>query len=335
MAIAAALAGAAAILAGTDDANCRAAIAYSSDRAGIAVLVLKNGRPICEGYAPGVQPDQRQDVQSASKALVGMIAAAAVQDHLLRLDEPISATLAAWRGDPDGSSATIRQALNLTIGLPTRQGGRPPTYAEATSLPIVGPPGSRFAYGPGPYQLFGAVLQQKLAAAGRPADIEAYARERLFDPIGVKVSWFRQPSGDVLLPSGAAMSARDLARLGELVRAGGVWRGRQLVDPQAFRELFRGSKANPGFGLGWWLPHASRTDDPVARARDIGANAARLSKDLVMAAGVGDQRLYVIPSKHLTIVRYAASGTRPAAGAQAPSSPSWSDTAFLAFFDRR
>jgi hypothetical protein len=70
-------------------------------------------------------------------------------------------------------------------------------------------------------------------------------------------------------------------------------------------------------------------------AFDLSAHAAELPSDMGVAAGAGDQRLYVIPSKGLTIVRFAtfdvASLMARAGQEQSTTAPQrrWSDAAFL------
>src|SRR3546814_17190024 len=55
--------------------------------------------------------------------------------------------------------------------------------------------------------------------------------------------------------------------IGEFVRSGGTINGTPLIDPATLVELFRGSDANPAYGLTWWLPRASAAGDPVKIGR--------------------------------------------------------------------
>jgi CubicO group peptidase (beta-lactamase class C family) len=232
--------------------------------------------------------------------------AAAVQDGLVgSLDEPVAKTLAEWRGDPRKTRATIRDLLTLSAGLRGRA-GRPPEYRAAVAQPLVSEPGEVFSYGPASYQVWGEVMKRKLAAAGQPADPYLYLKRRVLDPIGLSdIGWRRTPDGDPLLPQGAVMTAREWARFGEFVRGDGKVGGRAIIDPATFHELFRSSRANPAYGITWWLPHPPKTRDLVDRQSDLADHLGEVPPDLVMAAGAGDQRLYVIPSRHLTIVRLA------------------------------
>ena len=104
---------------------CEAALEYSAKHGGVAVLALKDGSPVCEGYTSGGAPDKAYELWSGTKSFNGIIAAAAVQDGLLALDEPVSKTIAEWRNDPQKSVVTIRQLLSLTSGLASKPGRAP------------------------------------------------------------------------------------------------------------------------------------------------------------------------------------------------------------------
>lgn len=126
------------------------------------------------------------------------------------------------------------------------------------------------------------------------------------------------------------MTARDWARFGEFVRLGGRWGGRQLVDAQALAENFQGSAANPAYGLTWWLnapvdPSFARATPPMATAADLWTVVGDAPADTVMAAGAGNQRLYIIPSLGLVVARQADGITQALLGRQ----EEWSDVAFL------
>ena len=326
----------AAPLAGADDARCQKALAYSAARRGAAVLVLRDGKPICEGYSGEGAPDHPMELASGTKSFVGLMLAAAVQDGLVTLEEPVAKTLPEWKDDPRKAKVTIRQLLSLTSGMPSTI-GRPPTYADSVAMPLNAEPGTVFQYGPGPYMVFGEVMRRKLIAAGQPGDPYLYLKRRILDPIGlVPGRWRRLPNGDALLPQGAMLTVGEWVKAGEFVRAGGKWNSQQLVDPATFHALFVGSKVNPAYGITWWLPNPTTSADVVTAANDLSRHASEVPRDMVMAAGAGDQRLYVVPSKHLTIARIAsfdplrvvAVGGRR----QPQDGPKWSDADFIRIF---
>jgi len=302
--------------------GCTDAIAYSAERDGVAVLVLEDGRIVCA--SAGV--DVPHELWSGTKSLIGLVAAAAVQDKLLALDESAADTITEWRDVPGKNAITIRHLLSMTSGHPSAV-GRPQGYAASLDVALTREPGAAFQYGPTPLQIFGEILRRKLAAAGLELNPRQYAEKRLLQTAGVTVAdWRNGPDGQPLMPQGAVMSAQQWAKLGEFVRAGGVHEGKQLVDKAALSALFEGSAPNPAYGLTWWLPRTTPARDVVSAATDITQPDSGLPADLVVAAGAGDQRLYVIPSRKLTIVRQAKLNVAELLSGK-PSG--WSDRQFL------
>lgn len=199
--------------------------------------------------------------------------------------------------------------------------------AGPTATGIAAAPGTRFQYGPTPLQIFGEVMRRKLKATGQNPDPQEYLDRRLLVPLGVRTGeWRKGADGKPLMPQGLVLAASEWAKIGEFVRAGGKQDGKPLVDPVAFADLFEGSSVNPAYGLTWWLPRPSLSNDPVTRATDITEHSTELPADMVVAAGAGDQRLYVIPSRRLTIVRQAKLDIMALA---AGKKSGWSDTRFL------
>lgn len=304
---------------------------YSARHDGLSLVILQDGDLLLEDYPEG-RPDIALPLHSGTKSFVGVMAAAAVQDGLLTLDERVSETIPDWRDDELKATTTLRQLLNLTSGLPS-QIGVVPAYAEAVTMPFSAAPGAQFQYGPAPFQVFGEVMRRKLVAAGGPADPLAYLKDRILDPIGLSYGdWAHGEDGMPRLPSGAALTAREWAKFGEFVRAGGVVNSKPLVDADAFAAMFQGSTANAAYGLTWWLPRPTTATDAVTRLNDASHHADELPADLVMANGAGHQMLYVIPSLKLTIARQARldiARMMREAGPDGPGPEDWSDFAFL------
>jgi CubicO group peptidase (beta-lactamase class C family) len=311
---------------------CAAAAAYSDAHRGRAVLILKDGRPVCEVYAAGTTANDAFPLYSGTKSFAGTMAVLAAQDGLLDLDEPVSATLAEWRDGTDRQKVTIRHLLSLSSGIESVV-GRPPEYARAVELRPVATPGTRFAYGPAPFQIFGEVLRRKLAARGIKADPAEWLIQRLLTPAGIRVGqWRRTPDGNPLLPQGLALTAQDWARFGEWVRRDGVIDGKPSLAPQRLAAFHQPSPAFPGYGLTWWLPAKLQALAPDRMPRAVGrldfAAAGALPDDLLMAAGAGDQRLYVSKRLGITVVRLAQLSLADASAARA-AGEGWSDGTFL------
>jgi CubicO group peptidase (beta-lactamase class C family) len=252
--------------------------------------VRRGGDVVLERYGGGYDAAKPHALYSGTKSFWGVLAVAAQEDGLLELDEPVSRTIPAW-GEGAKARVTLRGLLQLTsgIGFGGLGAGVPP-YAKALATELKDEPGAKFTYGGIPLQVFGAVLARKLAPRGlSPHD---YLRERVLDPIGLRVgAWRALADGTNPLPTGAFVTARAWLEFGVLVRDGGAWEKKTIVPRAALARCFTGSRANPRYGLAWWL-------SPLADHPDV-----------VYASGSGGQALYVIPSADAAVVRFGGGGS--------------------------
>jgi CubicO group peptidase (beta-lactamase class C family) len=289
-----------------DTASLRRAAEYSEAERGIAMLVMVDGRIIFEHYPKNGSPGKTHLLASGTKSFAGILAAAAVQDSLLTYDEPVANTIQEWAMDPRKSGITIRQLLDLSSGIDGGPQLTPPSYAQAVSATIAAGPTEQFLYGPVPFQLFGEIMKRKLSSRGET--VGAYLSRRILTPLDIKPSFWRGlPQGEPQLPHGAYLSAREWVKLGEFVRLKGMWKGTQLIPAEHLAELFKGSAVNPAYGMSWWL----NVDVPPALRRQItqlqnnfgGMERVPGLEGMVTAAGAFKQRLYVIPSRRMVVVR--------------------------------
>jgi CubicO group peptidase (beta-lactamase class C family) len=292
-----------------------AAAAYSRPRRGVSLLAMHRGRIIFEDYPNGGGADHGWELASGAKSFTGVMAAAAVKDRLLEIDEPAAETLREWRGDALKRRITIHHLLSLESGLSAGGAvGRPPPYAEAIETPAVYEPGTRFEYGPAPFQIFGEIMRRK--TGGDPLN---YLTRRIFDPLHIApTDWRRGRDGMPFMPQGAHFTARDWARFGEWVRTGGG----DLVNHAALAQCFAPSHANPGYGMSWWLLRPGLIPPGRMAGVDVDAAMSERFGTIRMAAGAGDQRLYIVPELDLVVARQARF-------LGMLRSPRWSDADFL------
>ena len=280
-----------------------AAAAYSREQRGDAVLVMQRGEIVFEEYQNGFAASQPHPLASGTKSFSGALLVAAQADGLIAsVDELVSDTILEWRDDPLKKQVTLQQLLSLTSGLVAGVVGRVPSYAAATQFPIGA---AGFAYGPAPFQVFGEVLRRKLQPSAQT--VTQYLNRRVLQPIGLRVgAWTNAASGQPDLPSGAALTAREWLKYGQLIAQNGVWNNQPILRGDLMQALFRGSKINPAYGLTFWL-NAAGTG--AGRNSDFSSGIAPAApEDLVMAAGAGNQRLYIVPSLELVIVRFGRDG---------------------------
>jgi len=296
-------------------ADCVRAAKYSESRRGSAMLVLQNGRTIFEDYANSGSVNGRWPIFSGTKTFWGIAALAAVHNGLFRLDDVVSDTITEWKSDPRKSQITIRQLLSQTDGIEAASRLQRPSIRDrntmAIRLPSIAEPRGAFIYGPSHLQIFSELLRRKLKGRSTIAYFEGHVSNRL----GLhRLNYKKDSVGNPLLATGFELTAREWARLGELVLGNGNYHGRQIVPAPLLREAFTGSQVNPSYGLTFWLnqqaPNGREAD--IERMLDLPWQTAQWSDvcickdapaDMVVALGSGYQRLFVIPSLKAIIVR--------------------------------
>jgi CubicO group peptidase (beta-lactamase class C family) len=299
--------------------NFDAAAAYSAERRGVSLVVVQRGDVIFEDYPNQGGPTRGWELASGTKSFTGVLCAAAIQDRLISSwDEPAADTLSEW-GNDARREITLRHLLSLTSGISGGPIARPPTYADAVAQTAEAQPDERFAYGPTPFQIFGEIMRRKT-----DGDPLAYLQRRIFDPLGIEPThWRRGDDGNPHMPSGAGLTARDWARFGWFV----LQRGEGSVDRDALRDCFVGSNANPGYGLSWWLLRDGLVPPGRNAGIDIDTAMSERFGGISMAAGAGNQRLYLIPALDLVIARQATGILQ--ALMRRERGPRWSDAEFL------
>lgn len=267
------------------DAALRAAVA-AGDFPGLhAVVALRGDEVLAEAYFPGEDeawgrplgpvdhgPDTLHDLRSVTKSVVGLLYGAALAEGLVPPPDaplyPAFPTYPALAADPARAGIRVEHALSMTLGLEWDE--RPP-YADprnseiameraadrighVLSRPVVAPPGTTWTYSGGATALLGRLIEQ-----GAGMDLEAFAAARLFRPLGIaRWEWARGADGAVSAASGLRLRARDLARIGEMIRDDGMWAGRRVIPSDWLAASFRPRipLGELAYGWHWYMPDA-------------------------------------------------------------------------------
>ena len=192
-------------------------------------------------------------------------------------------------------TATIRDLLSARSGVyhPSvhdTQRGRPARGAH--------PPGTHWFYNNWDFNALGAIFNRLTGA-----DLfEAFA-ERIAGPLGMQDFH----TGDCRYQHGPEslhpvykmrLSARDLARFGQLYLNGGAWLGRRILDRDWIAESTRSHSplgGGRGYGYLWW------TAEPHAPGDALSVDTA-----IYYASGYGGQYIVVVPDLDAVVVHQAA-----------------------------
>jgi CubicO group peptidase (beta-lactamase class C family) len=288
--------------AGTGPAGLPQAAEYSASRGETALLVWQDGRTV---YERARRPNVPQRIFSITKSLVSIGVFRDAKTGGLSLAQPTRN-----RAVP---GLALSDLLNQISGLP---GMAREFYSQG--LQDKGPVLRRlraqdrrgvFVYGPSHWE----VLAEEIGEQRGPS-VDRWVRK--FVP-GARTEalarWTRDDQGRLFFSTGARMNASDLLPAGREVLEG-VRRGTWPAEVRAM--LSRGTEANRMYALGFWLnrgaadPRAREIDVEDSLGRDQPAafwNRACLCRaappDLLAMIGTRGQRVYVVPSRNLVVIR--------------------------------
>ncbi|OAI56580.1 hypothetical protein AYO47_08895 [Planctomyces sp. SCGC AG-212-M04] len=287
-----------------------------------ALLVVRNDKVVLEWYADGVKATDKQGTASLAKSLVGGLSlAVAVNDGLIKLDDPAWKYVPEWKDHPLKSKITVKHLGSHTSGLAdssvsglkhTEEPGwkgefwkrlpppNDPFTISRDQTEVLFEPGTKYQYSnPGigmlTYTVTAAIKETPIK------DVRTLLRERIMRPIGAADSEWSCGYGQTFdvngLPligswGGGAYTPRAAARIGRLLLRKGDWDGKRLLSEDAVRQLVTDAGLPSNFGMGFWTNHGGRFPD--------------LPKDFSWGAGKGDQIMLISPSLNLVMVRNGA-----------------------------
>lgn len=286
-----------------------AAKSYSDERNGVGLIVLRDGKLVHESYAEGVDETTLTASASMMKSVLSLLYGIAIQKGLIgSIDDPVGDYLVEWARDPRGA-ITLRELLTMSSRLGQADFMQilfaPDVGAAALQTPLAEPPENRFSYSNAKSKLLAIALDRKVKQAGY-ASLTQFLHAELWCPMGGSEAlvWV-DPTGKMRGYAGLHANLRDWARIGELVRNEGKANGRQIVPKSWLTEMMKPSAANAQYGLHVWLGREWSPQRSYSASSPVKVPHTEpfVAKDIVYFDGFGGQRVYIIPSKGLTIVR--------------------------------
>lgn len=300
-----------------------ARIAAGELRQVTSVLVSTPRGLLYEGYFGGAGRDTLHEVRSASKSWTALLVGIAIdRGELAGVEVPVPPLFADRRPfahpDPRKEAITVEDLLTMSSLLECddwnsfSRGNEERMYLLedwvrfTLDLPVKGfppwqtPPekaryGRSFAYCTAGVATLGAVLE---VVTGR--ELEDYAREHLFAPLGIdEVAWKHSSLGLAFAGGGLGMRGRDLVALGELVLHGGTLAGRRLVS-RAWVDAMLTPRVEVDdeteYGYLWWQRKVAAGDRSIP---------------VWFASGNGGNKVYVVPELGAVAVVTATAYSQP------------------------
>jgi CubicO group peptidase (beta-lactamase class C family) len=268
-----------------------------------SVLIIHDGYLVWEEYPrKSYGPNTLHMLQSVTKSFSSTLIGIALQHGLLdntsqRMVDLFSDWMIA-NMDARKESITLEHLLTMTDGMDWHETDLPYDHPNNTlgqmwvsddaiqhvlDRPMARDPGESWFYNSGTSILLGGILEEVTGE-----DVKDFAKEHLFDPIGIgSIIWYKTTGNHYHTDGGLYMTPRDMARLGFLMLNNGTWNGNEIVSSEWVSEATRTHAMTPwtqGYGYQWWT------------FPDYGVYSA---------TGHYEQKIYVIP-EHDTVVVFTA-----------------------------
>lgn len=297
----------------TDDAELSAALdRLFAEPAGRhryvkAVVIVKDGRVVAERYAPGFGVDTPLLSFSVAKSLTNALLGVLVHKGKLRVSDPVGAPEWSAPSDPRGA-ITIDDLLRMRSGLSAFENGTgfdPSAHmlhleddmaGFAARHPLVRPVGSAWDY----TSANTLILNRRLGevVGGGAEGFRKFADEELFQPLHVDgVTLEFDATGVFVGSSHFYAPARSYARLGLLYLNDGLAPDGRRLLPEGWVTYSRKQTLDAPYGAGFWT-----VDGADERAASLLREG--FPRDGFYASGNRGQRIYVIPSQRLVMVRF-------------------------------
>ncbi len=276
-----------------------------------ALLVVKNGDIVAESYAQGAGPETPLLGWSMAKSLMSVMLGNLAYRGMLDVDE--APDFDSWTQD-ERADIRIRDLLTMTDGLDFSEQYNPGDDATAMLFtepsasgyaigrPALHEPGTQFNYSSGTANILSRIYFNR--TGGTLADSLADYRQHIAGPMSFQHAVFEPDARGVFVGSSYFYaSARDWARLGQMMLQGGVLNGERIVSADWVAQSTRPNNSGnqKAYGYQWWL----NSGNARPRWPDLPADA-------YAAQGNRQQSITVIPSENLVIVRLGwTSGSYP------------------------
>ena len=257
-------------------------------------IILVNGRIVVENYFNGHDANAFWYWASAGKTLTSTVTGIAQQENLIDINAKVSQYIGTgWTSLPLAKENLItnKHLLNMTSGLDDSADDVTPA-----NLTYKADAGTRWDYHNEYVKLQDVVAQ----ASGQTWN--TYFNTRLKDKIGMEGTWFQLGNNSVY-----GSNSRSMARFGLLILNKGKWENNVVLNENYFTQATTTSQnINLSYGYLWWLNGKSSYHLPQSQLQFNGRLIPTAPADMFMALGKNDQKIYIIPSKKMVVIRMGA-----------------------------
>jgi len=254
-----------------DEQALAALLQAAEDSFTTALALMHQGELVGEWFR-GEEP-RPIETMSVTKIVLNLIIGRLVTlGQIESIDTPVHHYYPQWAEDEQRAAITLRHLLTHTSGVDRGQPAGPIYQSEdfvrfALQVPLEFEPGTDLAYSNNATNLIAGIISQ---AIDQP--LQTFLADDLFGLIGIEsFFWAQDRAGNPHGMAGLAVTAGDLARLGQLALNRGNWDGKQLIDSDWFDASFQtGSEHSRRVGLLWLLDYEDEQLVGVSHSGHLG-----------------------------------------------------------------
>ncbi len=274
-----------------------------------SLVIARNGHLILETYFNGHDGDTLHDIRSATKSLTSALVGIAIEEGLIQgVDSNVMAAFDAYEPfTNDGEQKreiTVEHLLSMASGIdanvddPSTPGyedkmwGAKDWIRFAVDLPMARKPGEEWSYASVNTFLLGVFIEELSGMT-----LEAYAGQRLFEPIGITdYQWAETPNERTVAQGNLSVKARDMLKLGQLYLNDGRWGNAQIVPESWIRVSVEPRYPvywddYDSYGYGWYTHTVQKEGKEYS---------------YYFASGNGGNKIYVLPDEQLVVAIQSA-----------------------------
>jgi CubicO group peptidase (beta-lactamase class C family) len=158
---------------------------------------------------------------------------------------------------------------------------------------------TRWSYHNGPYTLL-----EKVVEAATGTTYNNYFQQKIRNKIGMNGLWVKLGFDNVYFST-----PRSMARFGLLLLNKGKWNEESILSNTDFFDSQTNSSQNfnPSYGYLTWLNGKTHHMLPQSQVNFNGTLIPNAPPDTYAALGKNDQKIYVVPSENLVVIRMGES----------------------------
>ena len=275
-----------------DETQLQPLLDYLEEKNTKSFMILHNGKIVIEAYMNEHNSSKFWYWASAGKTLTSTTVGIAQDNGLLNINNKVSDYLGTgWTSTTleQENLISCKHLLSMNSGLNDTLGDN----VNSENLQYLDDAGSRWAY----HNVY--VKMQDVVAAASNQDWNDYFTENLKDNIGMTGQWINLNDLSVYWSN-----TRSMARFGQLIYAKGKWENTQIVSENFLDEATNTSQnINDAYGYLWWLNGKSTYHLPQTQFEFSGKLIPNAPDDMYAALGKNDQKIYIVPSKKLVVIR--------------------------------